>query len=70
MKDIPHKAKTNGGEKKITKKAGFLICTRKNGLQLCEVSNYLSSYSYQLKTSQRTLWKNETVKGNGLLDHK
>lgn len=69
MKDIPHKTKTNGN-KKIPKRALFPICTRKKGLQFFAVSNSLSSYSYQLKTTRRTLWTNETVKGNGLLDHK
>lgn len=56
--------------KKSLKELSFRYALEIKGLQFFVVSNSLSSYSFQLKTSRRTLWKNETVKGNGLLDHK
>lgn len=68
MKDTPHKAKTN--ENKQSLKELFFRYALEKKDQFFVVSNSLSSYSYQLKTSRRTLWTNETIKGNGLLDHK
>jgi len=71
LKDIPHKANTNGNEKSLKELFfRYAVGEKTKRLPFFVVSNFLSSYSYKLKTSRRTLWKNETIKSTGLLNHK
>lgn len=56
MKDISQKTKTNGNEKSL-KRTVFQYALEKKKLQFFVVINFLSLYSYQLKTIKNPFGK-------------